>query len=78
MIECKGLSNKDQHHRIAGGKYLKLLYQLHDERGTLDITSVGKLCGHCDMGELCEKEGTIERLTVYCLEGGFLRVAEKF
>ena len=66
FYEWKGLSNKDEHHRIAEGKYLKLLYQLHEERGSLDISSVRTLCGGCDMGSLCEKEGSVEKLTVYC------------
>ena len=73
LYEWKGLENKDQHHRIAEGKYLKLLYQLHDLEGTLDISEVKELCGSCDMGPLCLEAGSVEKLTVYCLEGGFLR-----
>jgi len=73
LYKWKGLSNKDEHHRIAEGKYLKLLYQLHDQEGTLDISLVRELCVGCDMGELCEREGSVEKLTVYCLEGGFLK-----
>ena len=73
MIECKGLSNKDQRHRIAEAKYLKLLYQLHDERGTLDINQAQQLCLSCDMGKLCEEEGSVEKLTIYCIEVVFLK-----
>jgi hypothetical protein len=52
--------------RIAEGKYLKLLYLLHGEKGTLDIDREGlkALCQICQIGYLC-KEST---LTVYCLE----------
>ena len=74
LYEWKGLKNKDRHHRIAEGKYLKLMYKLHEDRGTLDITDVKELCADCDMGALCEEEGSVERLTVYCLEGCFIKV----
>lgn len=37
LYEWIGLKNKDNIPRIAEGKYLKLLYELHEERGTLDI-----------------------------------------
>ncbi len=52
--------------RIVEGKYLKLLYQLHEEKNTLDLgrKDIEELCKMCDLGTLCpEKE-----LTVYCLE----------
>lgn len=70
----KGLSEKDNIPRIAEGKYLKLLYDLHEKRGTLDV-KIGELgsrmCPMCDLKPRCIKEGTVERLTVYCLEGIF-------
>jgi hypothetical protein len=52
--------------RIAEGKYLKLLYQLHESAGTLDIdrNEVNSLCKICELGSLCEETS----LTVYCLE----------
>jgi len=73
LYEWKGLKYKDEHHRIAEGKYLKLLYKLHEQRVTLDIDDVKLLCPKCDMGNLCKKEGKIGKLTVYCLEGCFLK-----
>lgn len=73
LYEWKGLDNKDKHHRIAEGKYLKLLYKLHEEQGTLDLEDVKELCSKCDMEKLCEKEDTVEKLSVYCLEGCFLK-----
>jgi len=52
--------------RIAEGKYLKLLYRLHSEKGTLDAgrTDIERLCKECEIGHVCEESA----LTVYCLE----------
>lgn len=52
--------------RIAEGKYLKLLYKLHEEKGTLGAgrTDLERLCKDCDIGYLCKESA----LTVYCLE----------
>lgn len=52
--------------RIVEGKYLKLLYRLHSERGTLDVgkTDIEKLCNRCELNYLCDKP----ELAVYCLE----------
>ncbi len=71
LYEWKGLENKDTHHRIAEGKYLKYLYALHEKQGTLNINIVKELCSNCDMKDICEKENTVEKLSVYCLEGCF-------
>ena len=74
LYEWMGLENRDEIPRIAEGKYLKLLYQLHEERGTLGIDRKelpGRLCPACDMGRLCEEEETVGMLSVYCLEGCF-------
>ncbi len=74
LYEWMGLGRKDDVPRIAEGKYLKLLFQLHEERGTLDIDKkdlTGRLCPACDLGESCKDEGTVGKLTVYCLEGCF-------
>lgn len=71
LYEWKGLDNKDQHHRIAEGKYLKYLYGKHEKNGTLDVDDVQKLCGDCGLQGLCERDNTVEKLTVYCLEGCF-------
>jgi hypothetical protein len=37
LYEWKGLRAKDAIPRIAEGKYLKLLYDLHDKCGTLNV-----------------------------------------
>jgi len=52
--------------RIAEGKYLKLLYKLHEENGTLDYgkENLTELCQDCEVRYLCEET----KLTVYCLE----------
>lgn len=68
LYEWQGMNSKDEIPRIVEGKYLKLLYGLHEKAGTLDEKL---LCGRCDMAALCVKEGHPEKLTVYCLEGAF-------
>ena len=71
LYEWKGLDSKDSHHRIAEGKYLKYLYSLHEKRGTLDVSTVTELCRECDMRKLCERDDSVEKLSVYCIEGCF-------
>jgi 5-methylcytosine-specific restriction endonuclease McrA len=67
LYEWYGLDRKDEIPRIAEGKYLKLLYALHEERGTLDSVPLD-MCPNCDLGHLCP---TKAKLSVYCLEGCF-------
>lgn len=64
-VPNSSLSKMDLPPRIAEGKYLKLLYKLHSEKGTLDVgrADLERLCKDCDLGYLCEKP----TLTVYCL-----------
>lgn len=61
-----GLERRNVLPRIVEGKYLKLLYTLHEKEGTLDvdIKDLDKLCKICDLANLCEETS----LTVYCLE----------
>jgi hypothetical protein len=76
LYEWKGLKERDNIPRIAEGKYLKLLYELHDGLGTLKVDKkelTGKMCPRCDEALLCEEAGTVGQLTVYCLEGVFLK-----
>ncbi|MCX6800620.1 MAG: HNH endonuclease [Candidatus Diapherotrites archaeon] len=68
LYEYFGLGNKDKIPRIAEGKYLKLLYSLHEKKGTLNETDLSKFCEVCDLGAKCPKKA---KLTVYCLEGAF-------
>ena len=66
VYEWYHLERKDEVPRVAEGKYLKLLYQLHDGMGTLDAgrTDLERLCEDCEVGYLCKES----KLTVYCLE----------
>jgi len=68
LYEWFGLKNKDKIPRIAEGKYLKLLYQIHEKNNTLNATL---LCNKCDLQNECKKENTYKKLSVYCLEGCF-------
>ena len=70
LYEWYGLENRYKIPRIAEGKYLKLLYSLHEERGTLGTKDVSCLCGRCDLYEKCPERA---KLTVYCLEGLLLK-----
>ena len=70
LYEWYGLDRRYELPRIAEGKYLKLLYVLHEQMGTLGIKDVSLLCPKCDLGAKCPKKGA---LTVYCLEGLFGR-----
>ncbi len=74
LYEWYGLENKDNIPRIAEGKYLKLLYDLHEREGTLNADKnelTTKLCPKCNMQEICKKYGYEGKLSVYCLEGIF-------
>lgn len=74
LYEFYGLDNKDKVPRIAEGKYLKLLFELHEKAGTLDISEKElkiKMCPMCNMPELCKEAGKDGKLSVYCLEGVF-------
>ena len=69
LYEWKGLQEKNNHHRIAEGKYLKYLYSLHERNGTLDKT-LEELCPCC-LKQKCVDEGHSEKFTLYCIEGYF-------
>jgi rubrerythrin len=70
LYEWFGLENRYNIPRIAEGKYLKLLYSLHEKLGTLHLSDVSKLCPKCDLANKCPEK---KKLTVYCLEGIFKR-----
>ena len=75
VYEWFGLAKKDTVPRVAEGKYLKLLYQLHEARGTLDASrdDLERLCKDCEVGYLCEES----KLTVYCLESVLRRTGPR-
>ena len=70
LYEWYELDRRYEVPRIAEGKYLKLLYSMHEENGTLDICDVSELCGCCDLFKKCPEK---KKLTVYCLEGIFIK-----
>jgi len=70
LYEWFGLGNKDKVPRIAEGKYLKLLYEMHEKNGTL-VCDLSRLCTKCDLGETCKENKTEGKLSVLCLEGIF-------
>ena len=70
LYEWYGLEERNDLPRVAEGKYLKLLYSLHGEGGTLDSTPKS-LCPRCDLGKRCPVPG---KLSVYCLEGTFTKI----
>jgi hypothetical protein len=71
LYEWRGLDAKDDHHRIAEGKYLKYLYSLHDGQGTLNA-EVSAMCPLCALEKKCIENRHANKLTVYCIEGCFL------
>lgn len=66
LYEWLGLENRYKVPRIAEGKYLKLLYSLHEKSRTLKVSDVSELCPQCDLQSKCPEK---QKLTVYCLEG---------
>lgn len=70
LYQWKGLKAKDEHNRIAEGKYLKYLYSLHERQGTLDCVATD-MCPKCNMRAQCEKDNSVEKISVYCIEGCF-------
>ena len=70
LYEWYELDRRYEVPRIAEGKYLKLLHFLHEQMVTLDTKDVSQLCPRCDLGSKCPEK---EKLTVYCLEGLFLK-----
>jgi HNH endonuclease len=66
VYEWFGLEKRNEVPRIVEGKYLKLLYELHEKEGTLevDVKNLDRLCKKCQLGDYCEET----KLTVYCLE----------
>ncbi len=70
LYEYYGHENRDKIPRIAEGKYLKILYELHEKKGTLN-SIYKEICPICDMESECKKAGKENQLNVYCSEGIF-------
>ena len=73
VFEWLGLKKKDDLHRLVAGKYLKELYELHEKKGTLDISInyLQTLCSNCRNPKLCEEWDKVGELTCFCLESVF-------
>jgi hypothetical protein len=73
IFEWLGLKKKDNLHRLVAGKYLKLLYDLHEIKETLEIDrmSIETLCGACNNRRVCVEWDTERELTCFCLESVF-------
>jgi len=71
LYEWFGLEKRNTIPRIAEGKYLKLIYSLHEHNGTLNLSDVSRLCPRCDLEHKCPKK---QKLTVYCLEGIYTKL----
>ncbi len=58
--------------RIAEGKYLKLLYDVLDRAGLLDVDERSlraRFCTTCDLAPLCREHDTAGKLSPLCLDG---------
>jgi hypothetical protein len=66
IYEWFNLEGKEKLPGLVEGKYLKLLFDMHDQTGTLDMgsDSLDTLCTMCEVGYLCNET----KLTVHCLE----------
>jgi hypothetical protein len=73
IFQWLGLKKKDNLHRLAAGKYLKQLLELHQERGTLGVhkDQIDQLCPTCKNTLACVKWGKVKELTCFCLESIF-------
>jgi hypothetical protein len=66
VYEWFSIKGRDSLPETVEGKYLKLLFDLHENKGTLEVNkdNLADLCDICEVGYLC----TETKLTVYCLE----------
>ncbi|NPD90263.1 MAG: HNH endonuclease [Asgard group archaeon] len=68
LYQWYGFENLEDIPRNMEGKYLKLLYELHQKRETLSEENISSLCQQCGLAKNCPET---EKLSVYCLEGIF-------
>ncbi len=68
-----GLKKKDNLHRLVAGKYLKQLFNLHEEKGTMNIheENIEDLCRECKNKPACIEWDKERELTCFCLESIF-------
>jgi len=70
VFQWLGLKKKDDLHRLVAGKYLKQLFELHNQKGTLEVHkhSIAQLCLQCMNGPTCVEWNVVQKLTCFCLE----------
>ena len=75
IFEWYGIEHRNEIPRVVEGKYLKLLYMIHEENGTLSKgrSTLAELCKICRLGHLCEET----KFTVYCLEGSIMMKSDQ-
>lgn len=74
LYEWYGYERRDEIPRIAEGKYLKLLYELHKQNGTLEAHKDNlsrSLCNRCSLHHKCVGAKKERSLNIFCLEGIF-------
>jgi hypothetical protein len=73
IYQWLGLKDKEKLHKLVAGKYLKQLFDLHLQKGTLStsIEYIGVLCTNCKNPSTCEKWNSVGDLTCFCLESVF-------
>ena len=58
--------------RLAEGKYLKLLHDLFEGAGVLEVDARAlreTYCPACDLAATCRREGSVGKLSPLCLDG---------
>ncbi len=58
--------------RIAEGKYLKLVYEILEQKGLLDLSVeelTSQVCPKCDLGRICVEHDSVGKLSPLCLDG---------
>ncbi len=73
VFQWLGLKRKDGLHRLVAGKYLKQLFELHSEQGTLELhkNDIARLCPQCRNQPTCRQWSKEQELTCFCLESLF-------
>lgn len=72
IFAWNGTTSGDEVPRIVQGKYLKLLFDMHEKTGTLDMNIhdiQSSCCAQCRNRPACVKAGSEGRLTMFCAEG---------
>lgn len=73
VFQWLGLKEKDNLHRLVAGKYLKELFELHTNKGTIEksILELQTLCVNCKNPDTCKEWDKVGELTCFCLESVF-------